>query len=298
MILVTGGTGFIGQALTKNLVSLGYPVRLLINPSGKSPRIPRGIAVDVAISGIDDERNLRAAMKDVQIVFHLIGTEWKGIDAEYSTVDIPAAKTISAVAAQMGVERFFYLSHLGADKASAYPVLQAKALCEAAVISSGVPYTILETAPVYGKGDHFTESFARLVRKVPFAVPLPGSGETKIQPIWIDDLITCLLLCLDDSKSIHRTFQIGGMEILSIRECLELIMEQIQVKKGFLNIPPVWIRGLLIAMEQWFERAPKIYFWSDYLAEDRITALDVLPREFSLIPTRMSRNLGYLTEAS
>jgi NADH dehydrogenase len=79
MILVTGGTGFIGQVLVRQLVSLGYPVRLLLNPSMVSPHIPRGVPVDVAIAGIQDERNLRAAMKGVRTIFHLIGTEWNGI---------------------------------------------------------------------------------------------------------------------------------------------------------------------------------------------------------------------------
>lgn len=296
MILVTGGTGFIGQILVRNLVSLGYPVRLLINPSNQTPRIPRGIAVDVAISSIHDERNLRAAMKDVQTVFHLIGTEWRGINAEYADVDIEAARKISSVAFQMGIERFFYLSHLGADKASAYSLLQAKANAEAAIIASGVPYTIIKTAPVYGKGDHFTESFAKLIRQIPFVIPLPGDGDSKIQPIWIDDLVTCLLLCMDDEKTVNQSIEIGGMEILSIHECMELIMDAVGIHKRFLNIPPVWMRNLIIAFEQWFEGFPKLYFWADYLAEDRITSLDVLPRRFSLIPTRMSRNLGYLSE--
>jgi NADH dehydrogenase len=297
MILVTGGTGFIGQVLVRNLVSLGYPVRLLINPSNKTPRIPRGISVDAAISSIYDERNLRAAMKDVRTVFHLIGTEWRGINAEYFDVDIEAGKNTAAVAAQMGVERFFYLSHLGTDRSSAYALLQAKAKTEAAIIESGVPYTILRTAPIYGKGDHFTEAFAAMIRKIPFAVPLPGDGETRIQPLWIDDLITCLLLCMDDERTVAETIEIGGIETLTIRECLELIMDVIGVRKHFYNISPVWLRSLMIAMEQWFERWPQLYFWADYLAEDRITSLDVLPRRFSLFPTRMSRNLDYLRES-
>ena len=79
MILVTGGTGFIGNVLVRNLVSLGYPIRLLINPSTETPRLPPGLAVDVAISGFDDERSVRASLKGVKTIFHLIGTESRGI---------------------------------------------------------------------------------------------------------------------------------------------------------------------------------------------------------------------------
>ncbi len=294
MILVTGGTGFIGQVLVRQLVSLGYPVRLLLNPSMNSPRIPKGVAVDVAIAGIQDERNLRAAMKGVRTVFHFIGTEWKGINADYLNTDIQSAEMFSKVAAQMNVERFFYLSHIGADKSSAYAVLKAKAIAEAAIRSSGVPFTILRSAVVYGPGDHFTESFARYIRSVPQMIMLPGKGESRIQPIWVEDLVTCLLLCLDNDKTIFQTIILGGMEVLTINQCIDLILSAIGKKKRILHIPPPGLRTIIVALEQWFENFPRMYFWMDYLAEDRITALDVLPREFGLMPTRMSQNLSYL----
>ena len=92
MILVTGGTGFIGRILVSHLVTLGYPVRLLLNPSRDYPKLPRGVSVEVAISSMNDERNLRASMKDIDTVFHLVGTEWKGIHAEFEEVAIRAAR--------------------------------------------------------------------------------------------------------------------------------------------------------------------------------------------------------------
>ncbi len=297
MILVTGGTGFVGQTLVRHLTALGYPVRLLLNPSNDSPRIPKGIPVDVAIAGINDERNLRAAMKDVQTVFHLIGTEWKGIDADYLNTDVKSAEMFSAVAVQMNVERFFYLSHIGADKSSAYAVLKAKAMAEAVIRDSGVPYTIIRTAAIYGQGDHFTESFVRYIKALHGMVLLPGQGDSRIQPVWIEDLVTCLLLCMDDKRTAFQTLLLGGMEILTIRECVEMIMQETGKKKRIISIPPVWLRMMIIALEQWFPDFPRMYFWMDYLAEDRITTLDVLPREFGLMPARMSQNLSYLRKA-
>ncbi len=297
MILVTGGTGFVGQTLIRHLVSLGYPVRLLLNPSNDAPRIPKGIPVDVAIAGIQDERNLRAAMKGVQTVFHLVGTEWRGINADFLQTDVRAAEMLASVAVQMKVERFFYLSHIGADKSSAYALLKAKALAETVIRDSGIPYTILRTAVLYGSGDHFTESFLKYAAFFFGTALLPGKGESRIQPIWIEDLVTCLLLCLDDRKTVFQTLQLGGMEVLSIRECVEMILSAAGKKTRIMTISPVWWRTLLIAMEQWFGSFPRMYFWADYLAEDRITALDVLPRDFGLMPTRMSQNLGYLRPA-
>ena len=296
MILVTGGTGFIGNVLVRNLVSLGYPIRLLINPSTETPRLPPGLAVDVAISGFDDERSVRASLKGVKTIFHLIGTESRGIHYDFERVDIRSTRILAELGREMGIERFFYLSHLGADRHSAYPYLKAKALSEAAIVDSGVPYTILRTAAVYGKQDHFTEVFARYLRAFPRFVPIPGDGSAKVQPLWVDDLATCLLLCFEDEKKAFTTVTVGGMESLTVEEIFLIIMEELKIQKRLLRISPVWHRQLVIAMEQWFPKFPRIYFWTDYLAEDRITGIDVLPREFSLVPTRLSRNLSYLSE--
>jgi len=88
MILITGGTGFIGQALIRQLIEAGHPVRTLIRPSNQSPRLPVGIPVEVAVAGLNDERGLRAAMVGVKTVFHLAGVERMGVEADLLEVDI------------------------------------------------------------------------------------------------------------------------------------------------------------------------------------------------------------------
>ncbi len=296
MILITGGTGFIGQELTRQLVSLKYPVRLLLNPAVNYPQLPKGFPVNVAISGINDERNLRAAMKDVQIVFHLVGTEFSGINADYEEVDIQSAKVFSEVAAQMNISHFFYLSYPGADKKSAYSVLRAKGLAESAIQASGVPYTFFRCSPVYGKGDHFTETLAAYIKAIPFTTSIPAGDQIKIQPIWIEDLITCMQLCMDDPGTIGKTINIGGIEILTFRDCIQMIMNTIGIQKRISTISPALWRYQIIAFEQWFKNFPPMYFWTEFLAEDRLSPIDVLPRDFGLMPTRMSQNLSYLTE--
>ena len=296
MILVTGGTGFIGQILVSHLVTLGYPVRLLLNPSRDYPKLPRGVSVEVAISSMNDERNLRASMKDIDTVFHLVGTEWKGIHAEFEEVDIRAARMFSKVANGMGVKRFIYLSHIGADRSSAYNLLRAKALAEAAIRESGVPYTIIRSGIVYGQNDHFTTALRDFVLKTRGPLLIPGGDPTLIQPIWVEDLITTLMLCMDDDATLNQTVFAGGIETFTFRECLELVMQTIHKKKRIIPVQASILRWLYIANEQWFPTRIPMYFWLDYMAEDRIAALDILPREFGLMPTRMTQNIAYLRE--
>ena len=294
MILVTGGTGFIGRILVSHLVTLGYPVRLLLNPSRDYPKLPRGVSVEVAISSMNDERNLRASMKDIDTVFHLVGTEWKGIHAEYEEVDIRAARMFSSVAKQMNVKRFIYMSHIGADKSSAYNLLRAKALAEGAIRESGVPYTIVRSGIVYGQNDHFTSTLRDFVMKTRGPLLIPGGDPTLIQPIWVEDLITALMLCMDDDATLNQTIYTGGIETFTFREVLELVMQTIHKKKRIVPVQASILRQIYIANEQWFPKRIPMYFWLDYMAEDRITALDILPREFGLMPTRMTQNIDYL----
>jgi uncharacterized protein YbjT (DUF2867 family) len=294
MILVSGGTGFIGQVLIRHLVDMGMRVRTLLRPSPASPHLPRGVPVEAVICGLKDERGLRAAMKGVDVIFHLAGAERKGSQADLMGVDIEGTHTLASVAADAGVNRFFYLSHLGADRASAYPVLKAKAIAESYIIHSGIQYTIFRTAAVYGPGDHFTTELSRLLRHSPGIFLLPGQGSTMLQPLWVEDLITCLTLALDDPDTINQIYQVGGPEFLSFRNIVETVQRVTGNRRLLLSISPGYLRVLAQMMENSFKNFPLTIFWHDYLAADRTCELDTLPRLFGLMPERFNRQLGYL----
>ncbi len=294
MILVTGGTGFIGQALVRQLVAAGKSVRLLLRPSPTSPRLPRGVAVEVAVSSLKDERGLRSALKGVDVVFHLAGAERIGSRSDLEGVDVDGSRSLSAVLRQAGVERLFYLSHLGADRSSAYPVLKAKAIAEHFFTDCGVGTTIFRTAPVFGPGDQFTTGLANLLRMAPGLFLVPGDGHSLMQPIWIDDLVACLLVALEDAGSVNQLFEVGGGEFLMFREILEVIMQVSGHRRVMINLQPAYIRMLSLWLEQTFPKFPISIFWLDYLAADRTCPIDNLPRKFGVIPARFVQNIDYL----
>jgi dihydroflavonol-4-reductase len=88
MILVTGGTGFIGQALIRHLLEDGREVRTLLRPSSQTPSLPKSFPVEVALSNINDERSLRTAMAGVDTIYHLVGGEWLGVHLDLAAVEI------------------------------------------------------------------------------------------------------------------------------------------------------------------------------------------------------------------
>ncbi len=103
MILVTGGTGFIGCVLIRQLTEMGKQVRTLIRPSQKTPNLPRGVSMEVAVSSLRDERGLRAAMKGVDVVYHLAGVEGRGSRANLMEVDILGTQAVACAASELGV---------------------------------------------------------------------------------------------------------------------------------------------------------------------------------------------------
>lgn len=296
MILVTGGTGFIGRALIRHLAENNYSVRTLIRPSSKSPSLPKGVPIDAAVSSLQDERGLRAAMVGIDTIFHLASGEWRGTQASLMEIDIQGTRSVIQAAQDAGVKHIFYISHIGADRASAYPVFKAKAIAEEFIRRSGINYTIIRSAIIYGQRDGFSTGLARLINLSPFFYVIPGDGMTLLQPLWVEDLATCLTWSLENAEIINRTLEIGGPEYLTYTQILELIMKTINKKRRTINIRPPYLRTLTVFIESIFPNPPVSVYWLDYLAANRTCPLDTLPRVFNLLPSRFSHRIEYLSE--
>ena len=233
-------------------------------------------------------------MKGVDTVFHLASAESEGRLANLDEVDIQGTLALARTAKQAKISRIIYLSHLGADRASAFPLLKAKGIAEHFIRQSGIPYTIFRSAIAYGEGDHFTNNLAALLKRSPGIVLLPEGGQTQLQPIWVEDLVTVLEWALDMAGTIDETIEIGGPEFLSFRSICQLISETIGVKRTYLTTPPIALNIMTEFLEILEPAFPTSVFWLDYLATSRTTQLDVLPTRFDLLPAKMSQRLGYL----
>ena len=99
MILLTGGTGFAGRALARQLVSAGHSVRILLRPSQHTPDLPKGVPVEVAVASLLDERGLRAALRGVDTIYHLAGAEQEGVRGDLYNTDIKGTGTLVRAAA-------------------------------------------------------------------------------------------------------------------------------------------------------------------------------------------------------
>ena len=186
------------------------------------------------------------------------------------------------------------MSHLGADRASAYPVLKAKAIAEENIRRSGVNHTIIRSALVYGLNDHFTSNLARLLDALPYFFFLPEEGATLLQPIWVEDLVTCLVWSLDNELTINQTYSVGGPEYLTITHIVQSVLEQIKLRRKMVHMFPPYLRAITVLGESIFPGLPVSVYWLDYLATNRTCSLDVMTRVFNILPARFDHTLDHL----
>ena len=294
MLLVTGGTNFIGRAVLQELAQGSHPIRALIQPARRSPELPYDVELEITLAALSDPRGIRAAMVGVDTLIHLAGN-WLDLDTPRPELDeVEAAENLASAAADAGVGHVVVLSLLGADRASAYPILRSKALAEDPFRASGVPVSILRVAIVYGAGDAFTTGIARLAAAAPLLFPIPGDGSTVLQPLWVQDLATCVQWTLGDRDRFQGTYEIGGPEYLTFRQIVNLVLKESSMMRIPLAVRPPFLR-LLARMLSRVIRPPFISrHWIDYLAVNRTADLNTLPEVFGLAPRRFEDHIEYL----
>jgi NADH dehydrogenase len=284
MILVTGGTGFVGRRLVARLArDEGLRVRVLLSSKSDPSQLPQDAPLDFAVGHIADPKTMSAAMEGIHTVFHLVGTETRGRHAHLDSVDIAGARAVIDAAHEAKVGRIIYVSRLGADRASAYRTLRSKGEIEEAIRSSGLSFTIFQTGVLFGEGDRFSEHIAMLARSFPIYF-VPGDGETVLQPLWVEDLVTCLAMSLEDLDLLDQSLTLGGPELLSYRRIVMRAMYAAKVVRPIVGVPFLMARWGAWFLDGLFSRWPYTEQWSEMLASNQTADLGAIERTFGFRP--------------
>jgi NADH dehydrogenase len=246
------------------------------------------------VVSLNDERGVRAALRGIDHVYHLASASSQGRRGNLLTTDIEGTRNLANASRDAGIERLIFLSHIGANRASAFPIQKSKGIAEEHIRKSGVPYTIIRTSVVFGPEDRFTTNLAGLLRAVPFFFPIPSDGRSLLQPLWVEDLVTSLVWSLENPSTINQTYEVGGGEYFTLRQVLETLMNVTHTRRLLVPMSPPYMRVLLVMLDSFIPNFNISTYWLDYVAVNRTCPVDNLPRTFGLMPARFAYRLDYL----
>ena len=251
MILVTGGTGFVGPHVVHALRARDLPVRVLVRDLRRGSRATAWGA-ELAQGDVTDPASLAAALDGVDAVVHLVAII-KGAPADFERVMAQGTRNVVVAAKEAGVRRFVLASALGLDEHSkdAVPYYAAKWEMERAVRESGLEHVIYRPSFVFGKDGGVLPTFVRLARFAP-VTPIVGPGTLRLQPIWVDDLAEYYVRAIDEPAAANRMFELGGPDAPTWNEFWEHLKRVLGSRRPSLHLP----FGLMRVQATLTERLP------------------------------------------
>ena len=296
VVLVAGGTGFIGSHIVRRLRADGHHVIVMSrNPDRARGKLPQG--VELRRGDTADASTLGPALEGAEVVVatvqfpnHPVENPRRG--HTYVKVDGEGTVRLVEAARRTGVHRFVYLSGAGTREGQTKPWFIAKLMAEKAVRESGIPYTIFRPSWVYGPEDRSLNKFATFARVLPF-VPVIGSGRTRVQPLYVDDLAEAVAASLASEKAVNQVYEIGGPEELTMDEIIRTMLRVMGRRRPLLHAPAGLVK--LAAWPLQFLPAPPLSPAAvDFvLMEEPVDNTGVL-RDLGLRLTPLAEGLRYL----
>jgi NADH dehydrogenase len=280
VILVTGASGFIGSHIVRRLSQAGRPVRALIRNRRRAEAEGRlnGLRVDWADGDVTRPESLAPAMRGVSAVIHTAAIAIEKGGGSYESVNYQGTVHTVDVARAAGARRFINLSQLGADPNLPYRFLASKGRAQAYVAASRLDWTAFRPSTVWGPEDEFANTFARLIPLTPLIFPIIGSGQARFQPVWVEDLVSCIVSAVDDPSTVGQEFEIGGPEVLTLEEIERRTLQALGARRLLIRFPLPLIRVAVTLMELLLPAPPVTRSLLELLAVDNVTTSNAVRR--------------------
>ncbi len=239
LVTVFGASGFIGRNIVRELAKRGARVNAVCRDVEKAKFLkPMGVVGQVTPMRADvtDASAIARAVNGASIVINLVGILHQSGRNTFDAVQGTAPGLIAKAAKDAGAEAMVHVSAIGADANSASQYARSKAAGEQAVRAAFPEAVILRPSVVFGANDSFFNKFAALALISP-VLPLIGGGETKFQPVYVDDVADAVIAALEIPAAKAQTYELGGPEIYSFRELMEMVLKETNRKAKLVTLP-------------------------------------------------------------
>jgi len=271
VVTVFGGSGFIGRYAVRKLAKRGWRVRVAVRRPNEAMflRTAGDVGqVETIQANIRDDASTERAIAGSDAVVNLVGILFPTGKQTFDAVQRDGAERIARFCAAHGVDRLVHMSAIGADAESDVAYQQTKAEAEAAVRQHVPDATILRASLVFGPEDQFFNRFAGMARLSP-VLPLMG-GDTRFQPVYVGDVAEAVARSLEGGEARGQTYELGGPEIVTMREIFDLVMQETGRDRFVLPVPG-WLARIQATV---FELPNKLFGMAPLLTRDQVTMLD------------------------
>lgn len=252
-ILVSGGTGFIGQAVVKALLKKQYTVRVLSRNAQKAKALFPNPALEIVEGDVTQPAALEGVCKDMDLVIQCAQfpnhpVENRRRHFTYFEVDGLGTENLAKAAKAAHVKHFLYISGAGTDGKKSEPWFKAKWYAEQAIHGTGLPATILRPSWVYGPGDKSLNRILKMAR-VFHCVPLIGSGKNHVQPVFVEDLARLVVQCAATAGEADRIFEVGGPQEWTMKAMLKKALHVRRIRALVVPAPKVLVKRAALFLQ-------------------------------------------------
>lgn len=238
LVTVFGGSGFVGRHIVRELAHRGYRIRVAVRrPDLAGFLQPLGNVGQISFvqSNLRFRNSVDRAVQGSDFVINCVGILFESGRNKFDAVQDFGARAVAEAARAAGA-KLIHLSAIGADASSNSTYARTKGVAEKAIQEILPDATILRPSIVFGPEDQFFNKFADLARLSPF-LPLIGGGKTAFQPVYVGDVAEAVARIVDGAMAPGKIYELGGPEVLTFRQCMEIMLEQIDRSTPLVSMP-------------------------------------------------------------
>ncbi len=239
LVTVFGGSGFLGRHVVRALLKRGWRVRAAVRRPDLAGHLqPLGMVgwVQPVQANLRYRWSVDRAVEGADAVVNLVAILAESGRQRFDAVHVFGARAVAEATRKAGIGTLVHVSAIGADPTSPSAYARTKGEGEAAVRETLPDAMIMRPSILFGPEDNFFNRFAGLARIMP-ALPLVGGGKTRFQPVFVGDVARAIADSVEGEAKPGAVYELGGPEIKTFRECLELVLSTIERKRLLVPLP-------------------------------------------------------------